>query len=85
MLLIECQDRVGSHFDGDGDMEKIHPADGNRKAVFGTDVIRGANGVPPVEFGVRPAAGTDFLFEEADLNARIFPLRQECGDDTNAA
>src|SRR6266446_5415816 len=53
LLLIECQDRAGSHFDGDGDMEKIHPADGKRKAVSGTDVIRGANGVPRVEFDVR--------------------------------
>ena len=91
LLLIECQDRVGSQFDGDGDMEKIHPADGNRKAVFGTQFTGGTNGVAPVEFGVRPVAETDFLFEEADqcagfaLNdrARAFELAQGI-EDLNA-
>ena len=85
LILVECQDGVGSHFDGDGDVEKIHPADGNGKAVLGAEFARGANGVPQVEFGVRPVAEADFLFEETDLIAGVsridgsYPLRLSKG------
>ena len=69
--MIEGQQGVGSDFDFDGDMEEVHPADGNRASVFGTEFARSANGVAPVELGVRPVAESDFLFEEADLIARL--------------
>ncbi len=47
-------------------MEEVHPAVGNGESVFGTEFARGADGVPPVELGVRPVAEPDFLFGEAD-------------------
>ena len=60
------QQGVGSDFDGDGDMEEVHPADGNGESVFGTEIARSADGVAPVKLRVRPVAEPDFLFEEAD-------------------
>ena len=69
--MVEGEQGVGSDFDGDGDMEEVHPADGNGESVFGTEFARSADGVPPVELGVRPVAEPDFLFEEADLIARL--------------
>ncbi len=71
LLAVEGQQSVGSDFDGDGDMEEIHPADGNGKAMFGAQFARATDGTAPVELRVRPVAEPDFLFEEADLIARL--------------
>ena len=51
--MIEGQQGVGSDFNFDGDMEEFHPADGNGESVFGTEFARSADGVTPVELGVR--------------------------------
>jgi hypothetical protein len=71
LLLIEREKRVRSDFDGYGNVEKVHPADGNGETVFGTEFARGADGVPPIELGMRPVTKTDFLLEQANLIARV--------------
>ena len=59
LLVVEGQQGFGSDFDGD--MEEVHPADGNGESVFGAEFARGADGVAPVELRVRPVAEPDFL------------------------
>lgn len=78
MLLVKCQERIGSRLDGDGDVEKIHPADGHRESVLGAEFTGGADGVAPVEFSVRPVAEADFLFDDADLLARVAGINGPC-------
>ena len=82
--MIEGNQGVGSNFNGDGNVKEIHSADGNGKSVLCADFARGADGVTPVELGVRPVAEPDFLFEEAyqftgfalNDDARTFKLAQ---------
>ena len=76
LLLIECHDGVGSDFDCDGDMEEIHPPDGNGKTMLSAEFARGANGILPIELGMRPVAEANFLFEETDQFAG-FPCNND--------
>jgi hypothetical protein len=78
LVCVESQEGVGSDFDGDGDVEEVHPADGNREPVLCAEFACGADGVPPVKFGVRPVAGADFLFDEADLIAGVTRIDVAC-------
>ena len=77
MVGVESHEGVGSDFDGDGDVEEVHGTHWNGKSVLCTEFASGANGVTPVEFGVRPVAEADFLFEKADQ----FP-GFACNDDS---
>ena len=76
MLAVECQDGVGSHFDGDGDVKEIHPPDGNGKTILGAEFACGANGILPIELGMRPVAEANLLFEETDQFAG-FPCNND--------
>ena len=76
LLTVKRQDGVGSYFDGDGDMEEIHSSDGNGKTMLGAEFACGANGILPIELGMRPVAEANFLFEETDQFAG-FPCNND--------
>ena len=52
LFVIEGEERIGCHFNGNRDVEQIHAVHHHPEGVFGRQFARGADGPGPVELDV---------------------------------
>lgn len=76
MLAVECQDGLGSYFDGESAEEEIHLAIGNGKAVFDPEFVCSANSILALYFGMR-------RFSSAYKLTALWETRSSCGRACN--
>lgn len=78
LFVVEREKTVRGQFEGDGDMEEVHPSNEHLERMFSGQLASGANGRGPVELDVRPVAEPHFLFEEPNQLARLADPHQTC-------